>query len=206
MKKSRIRLKGRLRTFLTTFLYLDIILILVTFLVFLFGGIQAGIILTIFTILYTIIVFLMYFMTRPIVINELISFATQYGQIQKTLLREMDLPSCLLDDTGKVIWSNISFEKTVHEKKNFHKQITAVFPSVTADKFPTMDDEEVQYDLEYEDNYYLLKMRKISLEEMANNSDIIEAGSYDGYLIIVYLFDQTALRLAVQEVDDQYIP
>ena len=49
MKKNRIRLKGRLRTFLTIFLYLDIILILVTFLVFLFGGIQAGIILTIFT-------------------------------------------------------------------------------------------------------------------------------------------------------------
>ncbi|MCR5769626.1 MAG: DHH family phosphoesterase [Butyrivibrio sp.] len=203
MKKNRIRLKGRLKTFLTTFLYLDIILILVTFLVYFFGGIQAGIILTIFTILYTVIVFLMYFMTRPIVINELVSFATQYGQIQKTLLREMDLPSCLLDDTGKVIWSNIAFEKTVHEKKNFHKQITAVFPQVTADKFPAMNDEEVQYDLEYENNFYSLRMRKISLEEMASNSDIIEASSYDGYLIIVYLFDQTALRLAVQEVDDQ---
>ena len=203
MKKNRIRLKGRLKNFLMTFLYLDIILILVTFLVFMLGGVRAGSVLSVFTILNTVIVLFVYFKTRPIFINELISFATQYGQIQKTLLREMDLPSCLLDDTGKIIWSNIAFEKTVHEKKGFNKQITAVFPSVTSDKLPAIDDEEVQYDLEYENNFYSLRMRKISLEEMASNSDIIEAKGYDGYLIIVYLFDQTALRLAVQEVDDQ---
>ncbi len=38
---------------------------------------------------------------------------------------------------------------------------------------------------------------------MAENSDIIEAKGYDGYLIALYLFDETALRIALQEVDDQ---
>ena len=35
------------------------------------------------------------------------------------------------------------------------------------------------------------------------NSDIIEDKDYDGYLIAMYLFDETALKIALQEVDDQ---
>ena len=38
---------------------------------------------------------------------------------------------------------------------------------------------------------------------MALNSDIIEDKDYDGYLIAMYLFDETALKIALQEVDDQ---
>jgi len=135
--------------------------------------------------------------------NELISFATQYGQIQKRLLRELDVPSALLDDTGKVIWTNVAFEKVVHQEKGYHKSITSLFPTITVDKFPITDEEEIQMDLPYESNIFVMRMRKISLKEMAVNSDIIEARGYEGYLIAVYLFDETALRLAIQEVDNQ---
>ena len=38
---------------------------------------------------------------------------------------------------------------------------------------------------------------------MAENSDIIEAKGYDGYLIALYLFDETALKIALREVDNQ---
>lgn len=38
---------------------------------------------------------------------------------------------------------------------------------------------------------------------MVSNSDIIEGEDYKGYLIAFYLFDETALRIALQEVDDQ---
>ena len=34
------------------------------------------------------------------------------------------------------------------------------------------------------------------------HSDMIEAKGYNGYLIAVYLFDETALRIALKEVDD----
>lgn len=35
------------------------------------------------------------------------------------------------------------------------------------------------------------------------NSDVFASEDYQGYLIAFYLFDETALRLALQEVDDQ---
>ena len=47
------------------------------------------------------------------------------------------------------------------------------------------------------------KFRKISLEEMAERSDMIDAEGYNGYLTAVYLYDETALRIALREVDDQ---
>ena len=49
----------------------------------------------------------------------------------------------------------------------------------------------------------MAKFRKISLKEMAEHSDMIDAEGYNGYLIAVYLFDETALHIALQEVEDQ---
>jgi len=142
------------------------------------------------------------FYNKPIIMNELVSFATEYGQIQRRLLRELDLPHALLDDTGKIIWTNIAFERVIHQDKGFRKHISAVFPTVTPDKFP-VGDEETHQDITYEEGAYVLRMKRISLDEMAMNSDIIDAESYEGYLIAVYLFDETALRLAINEVDSQ---
>ena len=31
----------------------------------------------------------------------------------------------------------------------------------------------------------------------------VEAEDYDGYLIAIYLFDETALKIALREIDDQ---
>ncbi|MBP5733164.1 MAG: DHH family phosphoesterase, partial [Lachnospiraceae bacterium] len=81
---------------------------------------------------------------------------------------------------------------------------TALFPTITRDKLP--DDsglDEAQYELSYEEGEYLAKFRKISLMETAEHSDIIDVDGYNSYLIAVYLFDETALRIALQELDDQ---
>ena len=203
MKKAKVRLKGRLKTYMETFIYLGFVLLLTNIVIYVTSGLEPGLIVTFFTALYMLAIIYLNMRTRPIIMNELISFATQYGQIQKRLLRELDVPSALLDDTGKVIWTNVAFEKVVHQEKGYHKSITSLFPTITVDKFPITDEEEIQMDLPYESNIFVMRMRKISLKEMAVNSDIIEARGYEGYLIAVYLFDETALRLAIQEVDNQ---
>ncbi len=163
---------------------------------------RAGMLMAGFTALYLFIIGILMFKNKPIIMNELVSFATEYGQIQKKLLRELDLPHAVLDDTGKVVWTNSAFEKIVHQERGFKKTIFALFPSITMDKFPE-GYEEVSYELEYENRNFTIKMKRISLKEMAMNSDIIDADGYQGSLIAVYLFDETALKLAIQEVDNQ---
>ena len=134
--------------------------------------------------------------------NELVSFATQYGQIQKVLLRELELPYAMLDEEGRIIWTNARFEEVVHKEKGYRKSITSLFPSITREKLPDEED-EVSFPIVFEDRNYEVRMRKISMREMAQNSDIIDGEGYDGCLIAFYLFDETALKIALQEVDDQ---
>ena len=165
---------------------------------------RAGLLLGFFTLFYFAVTLSLYFYNKPVIMNELVSFATQYGQIQKRLLRELELPHALLDDTGKVIWTNVAFEDIIHQPKGYNKTITALFPSITRDKLPDNEGvEEAQYELTYDSKEYIAKFKRISLKEMAENSVMIEADGYEGYLIAVYLFDETALHIALQEVDDQ---
>lgn len=201
--KKRIRLKGRIRTYLKFSLYLGGLLLVVN------AGMlaidyRAGLLLGFFTVFYFAVTLTLYFYNKPVIINELVSFATQYGQIQKRLLRELELPHALLDDTGKVIWTNQAFENVIRQPKGYSKSIMSLFPSITRDRLP--DDngvEETQYEMTYDGKDYIAKFKRISLKEMAENSDMIEAEGYNGYLIAVYLFDETALHIALQEVDDQ---
>lgn len=201
--KKRIKLKGRIKTYLQLCIYLGFLLIAVTAAMYMVDY-RAGILLTAYTVFYFIVTLILYFYNKPIILNELVSFATEYGQIQRRLLRELDIPYALLDDTGKVVWTNQAFENIVHQNKGYSKSITSLFPTITRDRLP--DDsgvDEAQYELAYEGSEYVVKFRKISLKEMAEHSDIIDSKDYNGYLIATYLFDETALHIALQEVDDQ---
>ena len=183
--KNSVKLKGRLKSFLQSSLYLGFLLIAVDILIYMIDY-RAGLILSGFIIFYMAIIVSMMFYNKPVIMNELVSFATQYGQIQRRLLRDLELPHALLDDAGKVIWTNTAFERLVHQEKGYRKSITTLFPFITKDKLPGINgQDEVEFDIEYMSGYYTAKLKKISLKEMALNSDIIVAEDYDGYLILL---------------------
>lgn len=199
-KKRNMKLKGRLKSYTQTSIYLGLLLVAVNLLIYILN-VPAGLVLTCFTLFYFAVTTLLQLYNKPIIMNELVSFATQYGQIQKVLLRELEIPYAMLDEEGHIIWTNAQFEHVVHRDKGYRKSITSLFPSITREKLP--EDEDVMINITYEDRNYAAKMRKISMKEMAENSDIIDGQGYDGYLIAFYLFDETALKIALQEVDDQ---
>lgn len=201
--KNTVKLKGRMKSYLQSSLYLGFLLAVVDILVYMLDY-RAGLVVTAFLIFYFAIALSMMLYNKPVIMNELISFATQYGQIQRRLLRDLELPHALLDDAGKIIWTNIAFERLTHQEKGYRKSVTTLFPTITKDNLPGRDvADEVECRVEYENGNYMAKLKKISLKEMAENSDIIEAKGYEGYLIALYLFDETALQIALKEVDDQ---
>lgn len=199
--KRNMKLKGRLKSYTQTSLYLGFLLVAVNLLVYILD-VPSGLVLTCFTLFYFGVTVLLQLYNKPIIMNELVSFATQYGQIQKVLLRELELPYAMLDEEGRIIWTNARFEEVVHKEKGYRKSITSLFPSITREKLPDEED-EVSFPITFEDRNYEVRMRKISMWEMAQNSDIIDGEGYDGCLIAFYLFDETALKIALQEVDDQ---
>jgi len=199
--KNKIKIKGTLKTYLYSTIYLGILLAVINVAIFTVD-MAAGAFLACFTVLYFLIIILLIHKNKSIIFNELISFATEYGQIQRKLLRDLELPYALLDDTGKVIWTNRAFEVTVHKEKGYSKSITSLFPEMTRDRLPAEVD-ETEINISFDESEYLAKCRKVSLKEMVENSDIMSPEGYNGYLIAVYLFDETALKIALQENDDQ---
>ena len=199
--KNRVKIKGTLKTYLQASLYLGILMIFVTIAVWMIEY-RAGMLMAGYTALYMAIIGILMFKNKPIIMNELVSFATEYGQIQRKLLRELELPYVLLDDSGRVMWTNKAFEALSHKKKGYNKSITTIFPEITPDKLPGELD-ETTLDISFEEREFSVRCHKVSLKDMAENSDIISSEGYDGYLIAVYLFDETALKLALRENDDQ---
>lgn len=199
--KTKIRIKGVLRTYLNVSVYLGILLAVINLGIYLLDY-RAGLVLSCFVLLYFAITMYLYLRNKSAILTELVSFATEYGQIQRQLLRELEVPYALLDDSGRIIWTNKKFEETIHKEKGYSKPISSIFPDVNVQKL-LAEEEEASIAISLEAGEYSAKIKKISLKEMAENSDIISPDGYDGYLIAFYLFDETALRIALQENDNQ---
>ncbi len=201
-RKNNLKLRGRLRNYIMTFVYLGILLGIVDVMLYIFNVIS-GLILSGYLVLYFALVISLFRYNKTTITRELVSFATHYGQIQKVLLKELEVPFAILDDEGHITWMNDWFERVSHKENGYKKSITSVFPSITREKLP-LDEEYIETELDYEDSSYLVKMRKLSIKEMVNNSSVLEApDNYDGCLIAFYLFDNTAMKLALKEIDDQ---
>lgn len=201
--KQKLKLKGKLQTFVHATLLLGLLLVVVDIWIYSID-VKAGIVLSGFVVFYLVMSLILVNFNKSILMNEMVSFATQYGQIQKKLLRDLELPSALLDETGRVVWTNRLFEETIHKPKGFNKDIRTVFPSLTKDKLPKETSEIAQVSFSYEEKEFTAKMRRIPLAEMVENSDIFESDEkYEGFLVALYLFDETALQLALRENDNQ---
>ena len=75
-RKNKIKLKGRLKRYVQTSLYLGFLLAAVNLIVYL-PSISAGLVVTCFLVLYFGVVLFLQFYNRPVIVNELVSFATQ---------------------------------------------------------------------------------------------------------------------------------
>ncbi|MCR5598967.1 MAG: DHH family phosphoesterase [Lachnospiraceae bacterium] len=198
---TKVKTKGKLKTYLQMPLLLGIALALINVVVYMLNT-DAGILLTVFVVIYLATIILMMIFSGPALEAELIGFATEYGQIQKQLLKELELPHALLDENGRVIWMNRAFEAMGSHDKFYKKSISNIIPELTKDKFPT-DEGNVEHDVIIGDRDFQARMKRISLQDMALLADMKDGRDYDGYLIAVYLFDRTALKMALKEIDDQ---
>lgn len=201
--KRKLKIKGRLQTYVQLTMLLGLLFAAVDVWIYTFD-VKAGIVLSGFVIFYLILGLILLNFNKSILMNELISFATQYGQIQSRLLRDLELPSALLDENGKVIWTNKAFEEVIHKPKGFNKDIRLVLPAISKDKMPSVEQEYAQVQFSLDEHEYHAKMRRIPLAEMVENSDVFESeDKYEGFLTILYLFDETALQIALKENDNQ---
>ena len=198
---KKIKFKGQIRSYIQWPLRFTILIVLFNIYMY-FISLYAGLAMSVFAVIYITIAMLLYFKNRALVINELVSFATQYGQIQKQLLRDLELPYALLDESGKVIWTNEAFEHVLHVKKGYRKSMMSLIPELHKGILPGIES-ETELMIAHEDRDYRISMKKVSMDAMLEASAIVDTFDYNSYLIAFFMFDETEINKLQRENDEQ---
>lgn len=200
MSNRSIKFKGRLRIYLCSPLYLIGVLMLLNIPFYLIDT-RTGACMSGLTGIYGVLAFATYYRSKPLLANELVNFATQYGSVQKKLLNEFEIAYALLDYNGKLLWMNKQFEEMSGKDKSYHKSITALFPSITKELLQSED--SLELNLTFGEQHLRASMSRIYFDTIISKSDLIEIDSDKSYLTAVYFFDETELNRYIQQNEDQ---
>ena len=199
--KKNIRLKGNLKNYMYWPLILTILLVVMNIPLY-FVSREDGIMVSIFILIYFVFVVFAYNYNKPVLVNELINFATQYGTVQKKLINEFEIPYALLDYSGKILWVNEKFAEVTGRDKRFHKSITSIFPGITRE-IVQKDEEQKTLNIVFQERNYRVALNKIYFEEMTAESAIVSMEQSEQFLTAMYLFDETDLKRYIRLNEEQ---
>ena len=201
MKSNKIKLKGKLRTYFYLPLILTIFLVMINLTIYA-EDVRYGIMFSGFVVLYFLVMLLASKRNKPLLMNEMVNFATQYGSVQKQLLNEFEVPYALVDFNAKILWVNEQFTEVTGKSKNYHKSITTIFPALTKELLQRSEGEE-EVDLNLNDRCYRASLKRIYFGPIVEDSSIISLDDSSEYLTAVYLFDETELKRYIKEKEEQ---
>ena len=103
-----IRFKGFLDLYLRWPFYLFVLLVAGSIGIFCIDK-QAGLASLIVDLVYLLIAWIVFYAQKKRFVEEMISFATNYGQVQKHIMMDMMIPYALIDRSGRFLWMNKQF-------------------------------------------------------------------------------------------------
>ena len=202
--RQDVKLKGKLKGYTQTPLVLTALFGAMDVWMYVLN-IKAGVLGSVFVGIYFFVMLFVYWRNKPILMNELIDFATQYGTVQKRLLNEFEVPYAVMDATGKLLWMNRQFEALSEKNKGYHKYITTIFPQITRELMEKED--ELELVVEREECVYRASVHKIHFTDILHESSSIELTEKVQYLQVIYLFDETQLtRYRIENQEMQMVP
>lgn len=202
--RQDVKLKGKLKGYTQTPLVLTALFGAMDVWMYVLN-IKAGVLGSVFVGIYFFVMLFVYWRNKPILMNELIDFATQYGTVQKRLLNEFEVPYAVMDATGKLLWMNRQFEALSEKNKGYHKSIMTIFPQITRELMEKED--ELELVVEREECVYRASVHKIHFTDILHESSSIELTEKVQYLQVIYLFDETQLtRYRIENQEMQMVP
>ena len=192
--------KGHITGYFRIAIILGIILWVTDFLIFFFDW-HSFVAVSLSCLIYTCVMAAVFVNSRKIFLKEVEEYARGFRELEDLLLQEMDMPYALLDEGGHFLWMNPAFENAVHRDSHYKRPISTLIPALTRDVFPT-DEKQVKVPVEMVGNSYSAQMRRISASKLSGREELFE-GAVGRGIISLNLVDNTAVRLAIREVDDQ---
>lgn len=147
---------------------------------------EAGTLAYIYSISYILFAIAFYCYKRPLVSRGLIQFATGYGQVQKQLVKELQLPFSILDLDGKLLWGNDAFLDLVCEKEA-KKGISYVFSELTKEQLYKLT-KELELHIAWKERSYRLVLQKVYIPAFSAR---LQPEQEQEALLACYLYDET---------------
>jgi len=202
-KNQNIKFTGKFKLYMQWSLWLTILLLLGSVGIFTIS-VRAGILMILLTVIYACAAWLLCAGSQKDLFSELITFAAQYGQIQKKLLQTFHIPYALMDENGRLVWMNEAFMDVTGKSKDYHKSITTIFPQITKESFFGEDEDTIlEYNVSYEEHSYKAQVQMISFGDSEKETDLIGIEDYTQQLMALYLFDETELNHYIRENKEQ---
>lgn len=201
MTKHKAAYSGRLKSYLEWPLILAVLLAIMAGVVF-FIDKKAGFVVCAFVLVYLIIIIILLLMYKSRVMKDLVSFASEYGQVQKQMLDEFLIPYGLLDVDGRIIWMNQQMRILFEKGNRYHKSISNIIPEITTNKLPVSQD-PVSLETTMNGRSYRVELKRIRINDWQFSSDVLSLPEEQSYLHSMYLFDNTDLQKALKANDEQ---
>ena len=199
---DKLKLKGHMKAFMRWPLILSALLVVLNILVYCIS-VKAGLIVSVGILIYVGIAVVVLRCHRPFIVNELIAFANQYDSLEKRILEELALPYAIMDMNGRMIWSNKVFAELTGKDQFYKKNISTIFPDVTADKLPVADKKEIsEISTQFGEKIYRVSMQRVELGEIVAGSEILENTDKNVSLIAMYMYDDTELKEYIKKNED----
>lgn len=199
-KNQKVKLKGRFQSYLIWPLIMLILFAVMDGFIFMFS-IKAGFVALAASLVYAVCMFALYYTVRREVALELVNFALDYGQVQKTLLEELKVPYGVLDEHGRFLWVNHQL-KELTGTSPIMKSVDHFFKEIDCEHLPK-DDEKVIVNVKYDKYIFRAELARIVVDDFSTENQIVDIGSIDNTLVTIYLFDETEIRRYMKENQEQ---
>ena len=202
---DKVKLKGHIRWLTRWPFYLSVLLVIVNVMIYPIS-VKAGLLVSAGLLLYIGMSVGFCVWNKPRIMNELLAFANQYDTLEKRIIEELAIPYAIMDTSGKMIWSNRIFASLTGKDQFYKKNISTVFPDITADKLPTSGEKSsTEVSARFNDRIYRISMQKVTLGELVSSSDMLKIENSNMSLIAMYLYDDTELKEYIQKNEDNKI-
>ena len=202
-KKKNIKFTGKMKVYMQWPLWLTLLWVMGCVGMFNISA-KAGVFMSLLTVFYVFIAWLLSAGSQKDIFSELVTFAAQYGQVQKKLLKTFRIPYALMDENGRLIWMNEAFLEATGKTKDYHKSITTIFPQITKESFSDEDENTIlEYHVQQEEHFYRAQLQHIPFNNLDAGEELQEIEGYTQQLLAIYLFDETQLNRYIKENKEQ---
>jgi c-di-AMP phosphodiesterase-like protein len=139
---------------------------------------------------------------KPTILKHLVNFGTQYGLVQRRMLNELDIPYGLMDESGKILWSNQQVNNLFEGESLKHLNIMDIFPDIKPE-FLQLEKDQNEFHIEHEEKIYKIVLKEISFKETLESNEFPMVDEGEGMIISFYIVDETQIQQLEKETQDE---